>query len=52
MGTFDNIYVINYLINGQIRRKGGEMVTMFVGLKVAFDSVDKRLLISTMRKKG
>lgn len=41
MGTIDNIYVLNYVVNRQLRRKEGRMVAMFVDLKAAFDSVDK-----------
>lgn len=48
MGTIDNIYVINYLINRQIGRKEGKMA-MFVDLKAAFDSVDRGVLIKEMR---
>lgn len=28
------------------------MIAMFVNLKAAFDSIDKRLVIEIMRKKG
>lgn len=52
MGTIDNIYVLNYLINRQLRKKGGRMVAMFVDLKAAFDSVDKGVLIASMRNRG
>jgi len=39
MGTVDNIYAINYLINEQLGRKGGKLVALFVDLKATFDSV-------------
>lgn len=42
MGTVDNIYVLNYLANRQLGRKGGKLAVMFVDLKAAFDSVDRR----------
>lgn len=52
MGTIDNIYIINYLINRQIEKKGGRMVIMFVDLKAAFDSIDREMLVETLRERG
>ncbi|CAK9799089.1 Transposon TX1 uncharacterized 149 kDa protein [Anthophora plagiata] len=52
MGTIDNIYVLNYLINRQVARKGGKMWVLFVDLKAAFDSVDREVLIESMRNAG
>jgi len=39
MGTMDNIYVVNYLINRQLG-KGKGVLALFVDLKAAFDTVD------------
>lgn len=47
-----HIYLINYLINRQVEKKEGKLVAMFVDLRAAFDSVDRGVLIETMRKKG
>lgn len=33
LGTIDNIYVINYLVNRQLVKKGGSMVALFEDLK-------------------
>lgn len=52
MGTIDNIYIINYLINRQIEKKGRRMVVMFVDLKAAFDSIDREMLVETLRERG
>lgn len=52
MGTMDNVFVINYLINRQIGRKRGKLVALFVDLKAAFDSVDREVLVGTMRECG
>lgn len=52
MGCIDNIYVLNHLINGQVTRKERKMVVFFIDLKVAFDSVDRKVLMSTMRRGG
>jgi len=41
MGTVDNIYAINYLINKQLERKEGKLVALFVDLKEAFDSTER-----------
>lgn len=52
MGTIDNIYIVNYLVNRQIRNKGGKLIGLFVDLKAAFDSVDRGELIRVMRERG
>ena len=52
MGVVDNIYVLNYLINRQLAKKGGRMVAMFVDLKAAFDSVGRRVLGEAMQERG
>lgn len=33
-------------------RKGGKLVALFVDLKAAFDSVDREVLVGTMRECG
>lgn len=48
----DSIYVINYLINKQLGKKGGKMVALFLDLKAAFDSVDRGVLIDAMKESG
>ncbi|XP_029157305.1 uncharacterized protein LOC114929790 [Nylanderia fulva] len=48
----DNIYVMNYLINRQLKRKGGKMTAMFVDLKAAFDSVDREKVMKAMEERG
>lgn len=50
METMDNIYVLNCMVNRQIR-KGGKMVALFIDLRAAFDSVDRGVLIGMMKKK-
>lgn len=52
MGTIDNIYVLNYLINRQLGRKKGRMAALFIDLKAAFNSVDRKILVKTMRERG
>lgn len=52
LGTMNNICVLNYLINRELGRKKGRMVAFFIHLKAAFDSVDRRILIEIMMKKG
>lgn len=51
MGTIDNIYVLNYLINRQLGR-GRRMVELFVDLKTVFDTIDRKILCETMRERG
>lgn len=52
MRTIDNIYVLNYLVNRQIGRAGKKLVALFVDLKAAFDTMDKEVLVETMKRKG
>lgn len=41
VGTVDNIYTLNYLINRQVSKASDKLVAFFVDLRVAFDSVDR-----------
>lgn len=52
METMENIYVINYVMNRQLGKKGGRLVVMFVDLKTAFDSVVRKVVIGMMKGKG
>lgn len=52
MGTIDQIYALNYLVNRQIGREKGKMTVLFIDLKAAFDSVDKGMLIKVMKERG
>ena len=52
MGCIDNVYVLNYMINRQVGRKGKNMVILFVDMKAAFDSVDREVLVRAMRGRG
>lgn len=40
MGTMNNVYVLNYLVSTELKRKG-KIVAFFVDLREAFDFVDK-----------
>lgn len=51
LGTLDNIYVINYLVNRQIEKKGGRLIGLSVDLKTAFDSLDRGILIETIKER-
>lgn len=52
MSTMDNVYILSYLIHRQIGKKKGRLVTMFIDLKAAFDSVDRRVFIGALREIG
>lgn len=52
LGTIDNVYVLNYLINKYIYGKKENMVVVFVYLKATFDLVDRRVLSREMRRRG
>lgn len=47
----DNIYVLIYLITREVGKKKGRMVVLFINLKAAFDSLDRRILINTMNER-
>ncbi|XP_071648500.1 uncharacterized protein [Temnothorax longispinosus] len=52
MGTMDQIFTLNYLINRHLGKEKGKMTVLFVDLKAAFDSVDKEVLIKAMKERG
>ncbi|XP_077255652.1 uncharacterized protein LOC143893811 [Temnothorax americanus] len=53
MGTMDQIFALNYLVNRQLGKKKGKMTVLLVDLKAAFDSVNKKVLnIEDYMKKG
>lgn len=52
MGIFDQVYILNYLINRQLREGIKKMTVVYIDLKAAFDSVDKEVLAKIMREKG
>lgn len=52
IGTLDNIYVLNYLVNRQLEKKGGKLTALFVNLKAVFDLVDRGVLGKVMRERG
>ncbi|KAL6419709.1 hypothetical protein ACFW04_013673 [Cataglyphis niger] len=52
LGTMDNIFILNYLVNRQLSKKKGKLITFFIDLKAAFDSVDRRKLVEAMRERG
>ncbi|KAL6423125.1 hypothetical protein ACFW04_010551 [Cataglyphis niger] len=52
LGTMDNIFVLNYLVNRQLSKKKGKLVAVFIDLKAAFDSVNRRKLPEAMRERG
>lgn len=43
--------MLNYLVNRQIGKKKG-MVALFVDLRTAFDSVNRKVLMEAMRHRG
>jgi len=52
MGTLDNVYALNYLVNRQTERKERKLVALFIDLKAAFDSMDGGVLIKAIRERG
>lgn len=49
-GTIDNIYVLYYLVK-KYKHKRGEVNSVFFRSEVAFDTVDRGILIKTMRER-
>lgn len=52
MRIINNIYVLNFLVNRQLQRKGGFVVATVVNLKVAFDSVGRKVMMEALRGRG
>lgn len=52
MGTLDNIFVINYLVNRQLSKKRGKLMAFFVDLKATFDTVNREILTRIMHGRG
>lgn len=51
-GTMDNIFVLKYLINRQLKKKGGKLIALFVDLKAAFDTVSRKTVGGNERERG
>ena len=51
MGTVDNIYVLNYLVNRNLSQKKGKLIALFVDFKAAFDSVNRSMLWKAMKER-
>lgn len=52
MGTIDQVFVLNFLLNRKIEEKEGKMIIAFIDMKAAFDSVDRGKLMEVMRRRG
>ena len=52
LGTIDNVYVLNYIVNRQVRKEKGKVVALFVDPKAAFDSVDRKVLMEALKRRG
>lgn len=50
IGTIDNIYILNYIVNRQLAKKGGMVVTSFI--ETAFDTMDREALEEALRGRG
>lgn len=51
MGTIDNTYVLNYLVNRQLEKKG-KLVAIFVDLNITFDTANRKILTDIMKRRG
>lgn len=52
MGTMDNIYTLNYIVNKNLGKKGGKLIALFVDFKAAFPSVNRGLLWRVLERRG
>ena len=50
--TVDHIYVLNHIIGKQVVKKKSKLVALFVDLRAAFDTVERRTLWVVMEKRG
>lgn len=51
IGTIDQIFVSNYLINKKVAKRSRRMVVMFIDMKAAFVSVDRDMLVESIKKR-
>lgn len=49
-GTMDAVYVLNYVANRELAKKGGKVFVFFADLKAAFDKVDRRKMKEMLQK--
>jgi len=49
-GIMDAIYILNYVINKELNRKGRKVFALFTDLKTAFDNVNRRHLYEMMKR--
>lgn len=52
MGTIDNSYALNYMVNRQLSREKGKLIAFFVDIRAVFDSMDRRILIRMLRERS
>lgn len=52
MSIMNHIYVLNNLINKRVAAEKDKMVIMFIDMRAAFDSVDREILIESLRKRS
>lgn len=50
--TMNNIFVLKYLINRQVEKKGGKLIALFVDLKAAFDTVSRKTIVEAIKERG
>lgn len=50
--TTDAIYLLNFMIQRELRKSKGKLFAFFVNLKSAFDKVDRKILRERMERIG
>lgn len=51
-GAIDAVYVLNYILNKELNKKGEKIFAFFADLKAAFDKIDRKKLHEIMRRSG
>lgn len=49
-GAIDAVYVLNYIVNKELNKKGGKIFAFFADLKAAFDKIDRKKLHEIMKR--
>lgn len=52
MGLVENIHTLNHFINRQMGQSEGKLIVMFIYLKTAFDSLERKILCKVLRDRG
>lgn len=51
-GIRDHIFILNALINNRLKRKKGKLYVAFIDFRVAFDKINRGLMVNKLSRTG